>query len=175
MSFRDLIPFRRPSGATQLTPANDPFDSFHREIDRLFDDFWRGGAHMPRFGAMFDRAGFEGKGALQAPKIEVSETESAYTVEAELPGLSEDEVDVHLADGVLTIQGERRQEEEKKNKGVQYTERSYGMFKRTLQVPPDVKEDDIKASFKNGVLHLELPRTAEVAPNARRIEIQKGS
>lgn len=170
MSFRDLIPFRRPSAATQLTASNDPFDNFHREIDRLFDDFWRGGALAPRFGTAF-----EGKGALQSPKIEVSETENAYRVEAELPGLSEDDVDVHLADGVLTIQGERRQEEEKKEKGVQYTERSYGMFKRTLQVPADVKEDDIRASFENGILHLELPRTAEVAPNARRIEIQKGS
>jgi len=170
MSFRDLVPFRRQTRSNALAPSSDPFDSFHREIDRLFDDFWRGGALAPRFAS-----GFETSGAIQMPKIEVSEDDKSYTVEAELPGLSEDDVSVQLEEGVLTISGERKHEEEKKEKGVQYSERSYGMFKRTLQVPADVKEDGIQAKFKNGVLRLEMPKTGEAPSSARRIEITKGS
>lgn len=89
--------------------------------------------------------------------------------------MSEDDVEVSVVDGVLTIAGERRHEEERKEKGVQYSERSYGMFKRSLQLPADVNEDDIKASFKNGVIHVELPKSPEKIEKVRRVAIKKAS
>ena len=167
MSFRDLIPFGHRQTLPGVRSTQDPFADFQKEMDRLLQDFWQGNTLPSQFRA--------NKAAIQMPQIEVSETDEAYLVEADLPGLTEDEVDVNLADGLLTIRGEKKLEEDKKEKGVQYTERSYGMFRRTLQVPTDVKEEDIKAEFKNGVLHLELPKSAEKNQNSRRIEIKKGS
>lgn len=166
MAFRDLIPFRR-NEPTSLESA-DPFESFHREIDRLFEDFWGGGPLTSRFGDRWPRMA-----AVQMPRIDVSESDGAYEVSAELPGLEEKDIHVGLADGVLTIEGEKRQEEEKKDKSLYYTERSFGSFRRTLQVPADVNEEAIKANFKNGVLCLTLPKTKEAVQKARKIEIQK--
>ncbi|KCZ89448.1 Hsp20/alpha crystallin family protein [Hyphomonas johnsonii] len=167
MSFRDLIPFGNRSNLPVLSPANDPFETLHREIDRLFQDVWQG--------KPFGTANGSANGAIRMPEIEVSETDKAYAIEADLPGMSEDDVEVSVVDGVLTIAGERRHEEERKEKGVQYSERSYGMFKRSLQLPADVNEDDIKASFKNGVIHVELPKSPEKIEKVRRVAIKKAS
>ena len=167
MTFRDLIPFGGRSNFPVLSPANDPFETLHREIDRLFHDVRQGKALGTSNGSA--------NGTIRMPEIEVSETDEAYMIEADLPGMSENEVEVNVVDGVLTIEGESKHEEEKKEKGVQYSERSYGMFKRTLQLPADVNEDDIKASFKNGVIHVELPKSPEKAEKARRVEIRNAN
>ncbi|MEH6411661.1 MAG: Hsp20/alpha crystallin family protein [Hyphomonas sp.] len=165
MSFRDLIPFGNRSNLPVLGPANDPFETLQRGIDRLFQDVWQSNGLERHFAS--------GNGAISMPEIEVSETDTAYLIEADLPGMSENEVEVNVADGILTIEGERKHTENKKENGIQYSERSYGMFKRSLQLPNDVKEGDIKATFKNGVIHVELPKSPEKVEKVRRVEIKK--
>lgn len=104
-------------------------------------------------------------------RMDVTETPEAYTISAEMPGVAANQVDVHVAEGVLTIKGEKSAEALHEKANVRWTERSYGRFERRLSVPQDVAEADIKASFKDGVLTLTLPKSAPATPTVRKIDI----
>jgi HSP20 family protein len=108
------------------------------------------------------------------PAVDVTETDKAYEITAELPGLEEKNIEVKLANGVLSIKGEKQEEKEEKQKDYFRRERSFGSFERTFQVPDDVEEDKIEAGFKNGILSVTLPKSAEAQKQAKKIEVKTG-
>ena len=168
MNVRDLIPWGRSNNAQ--APANyrseeaNPFLSLHRDVNRLFDDVFRSlDRGFPSFGPLSTvAAGW--------PSVEISETEKTIKVTAEVPGLDDKDIEVMLNDGVLTIKGEKRSETEDKEK--QFSERYYGRFERHIQVGPEVEQDHVEASFKNGVLTVTLPKTEKAQTQVKRIEIK---
>ena len=106
------------------------------------------------------------------PRIDVSETDKALAISAELPGLDEKDVKVELEDEVLTISGEKKAESATKDKGWYRAERSYGAFRRVIPLPTDVEAEKAKAVFKRGVLSIELPRKEEATQKKRTLEIK---
>lgn len=163
MNMRDLIPWNRGTGAPAPAalpsePAS-PFLTLHREVNRLFDDVFSG------FGGLPSLAGR----SLGWPNIELVETDGALRVSAELPGLDEKDIELLIADGVLTLKGEKRAETTDAARG--YTERSYGHFERSIALPVPVEEDRVEAAFRNGVLTVTLPRAAAAPERRRRIAI----
>jgi HSP20 family protein len=141
--------------------------SLFREIERTFDDFSR----RPTL------AGFGGFGdGMGMPKIDVAEGKDGIDVTAELPGVDEKDIDVTLADGMLTIRGEKRSErdETNKEKNWQVVERSFGSFSRTIELPYDAESEKIAAKFDKGVLHIHIPKPAAIAKKEKKIEIRKG-
>jgi HSP20 family protein len=155
-------PSIRPSGRKSDVALgdNDPFTAFRREMDRLFESFgrdlaWPGGS----------------RGAGMAPSIDVSETESEIRIEADLPGVEEKDVDVTVSDNVLTIKGEKKAEKEEKKKDFHLVERSYGSFSRSLTLPFAADPSKAKATFKNGVLSISLPKPPELTAKAKKIAI----
>jgi HSP20 family protein len=142
---------------------DDPFGSLFREVQKTFEDFSR-------------RSPLAGFGSdMLAPKIDVGESENAIDLTAELPGVDEKDVDVTLADGVLTIRGEKKAERDEKDKDKNWhvVERSYGSFSRTISLPFDPDSAKVEAKFDKGVLHIHLPKPAEVAKKQQKIEIKK--
>ena len=141
--------------------GDDLFGSLHREIDRVFEDFTRGG-HLP-FGP--------GNGKLM-PRMEMSETGKDITLTAELPGVEEKDIDISLNGDLLTIKAEKKSETEKKEADYHVTERSYGLFERSTQLPCAVVDDKIDAVFTNGVLRITLPKAPEEVAKAKKIAIK---
>ncbi len=158
------------SSVTQLHTWR-PFESLRREIDRLFDDF--DGGLWPRAfrRSLFDMAPFGGA-AWAAPAVDFAETEKAYEVTAELPGMDEKDIEVKFADGVLTIRGEKQEEKEEKKKDYYLHERSFGSFHRALQLPNGIDQDKIQATFKKGVLTVTLPKSAEAQKAEKKIAVK---
>lgn len=143
--------------------------SLFREVERAFDDFARRGP----FASGAQLAPFAG---AAAPKIDVCESKDAIDVTAELPGVDEKDIDVSLADGVLTIRGEKKtsREESDKDKNWHVVERGYGSFTRSIALPFDPDTDKVEAKFANGVLNIKLPKPPEAASKQQKIEIKKG-
>lgn len=113
----------------------------------------------------------ENGGAMEwAPAADISETEKEYVVKAELPGVKREDVKVTLEDGVLTIQGERRQEQEEKGEKTHRTERFYGSFSRSFTLPDNTDAGSIRAESKDGVLQVHIPKLK--AEKARAVEIK---
>lgn len=151
-----------------------PFENLRREVDRLFDEFDGGFWRSPFRGSLFDVTPFRhGSADLTAlPALDVSETEIAYEITAELPGMDEKNVEVKVANGILTIKGEKKEEKEEKKKDYYMRGRSFGSFERSFQVPGDVDGDKIEASFKKGVLSVTLPKSAEAEKAAKKITVK---
>jgi HSP20 family protein len=153
-----------------------PLAHLRREIDRLFEDWHSGSWRRPLARTLFDvepfwrgEMGFGG-----VPAVDIAEKEKEYEVMAELPGMDENNIDVKFADGMLTIKGEKKEEKEEKKKDYYLSERRYGSFQRSFQVPDGVDAEKIEASFKNGVLTVKLPKTAEAVKQEKKIAIKKG-
>ena len=156
-----------PTGADWFDTS---FMELRRQMDRVFDSFAHG-FHLPSLGAPFDLPALRG-GAV-AVRFDVSESDKAIEVSAELPGLDEKDVEVVLENGVLTVKGEKKAESEKKEKDYYVAERSYGAFRRSFRLPDTVDEDKISADFDKGVLKLVLPKLAEAQRKAKKIPISK--
>lgn len=163
MDFGDLIPFgrERRSVPVRRERGEHPLKAFQREFNRLFDDFF--GTPM-----LFGGAGT----FAPMPRVDVSESDGAYVVSAELPGIDEKDVEVVLADNVLTIRGEKRAEREEKDRNYYLSERSFGSFRRAIPLPAEIDEDKVEAQFTNGVLTVRLPKSAEAQAKTRRIEVK---
>jgi HSP20 family protein len=150
-----------------------PLATMRREIDRLFDDFLMRPRPLGR--TVFDVEPFW-RGELsfgKVPAVDVVEKEKEYEITAELPGMDEKNIDVKFAEGVLTIKGEKTEEKEEKKKDYYLSERRFGSFHRLFQVPVGVDAEKIEASFKNGVLTVVLPKSAEARQNEKKIAIKK--
>jgi HSP20 family protein len=146
--------------------GNDPFLSLHREMNRLFDDVLRGGAP-----AMTGSQGQGDVGTFVNASMNVSETGMEIRITAELPGVSEQDIDVSLDDDVLTIRGEKRFERKEEKETFHFVECSYGTFQRSLRLPFAVDPEQVQASFENGVLTVTLPKTGR-QERSRRIQVQ---
>ena len=166
------LPVKIEKTPASIPQAWRPFESLRQEIDRLFDDFggsiWRSPSHRSLF-EPFRRW----EAVLPTvPAVDVSETDKAYEITAELAGMDEKNIDLKIANGVLTIRGEKQDEKEEKKKDYYMRERSYGSFERTFEVPEGVDTDKIEAAFKKGVLTVTLPKKAEAQKPAKKIEVK---
>jgi HSP20 family protein len=103
------------------------------------------------------------------PPVDISEDKEKIVLTAELPGFKEDQLDVQLENGILTIRGERKMEEEKDGKNYHRVERSYGHFVRSFTLPNNVDRENVQARFENGLLHVEVPKREEAKP--RQIKV----
>jgi HSP20 family protein len=140
----------------------NPFDelaTLRNELDRL----------SPRFTAPETDEMFASR---WAPATDIIETPDALVMKTELPGLTDKDVSVEIENGMITIRGERKHEEETKDKGYLRVERSYGKFVRTFALPNDVEIDKINATFDNGLLELTIPRKAEARPKTVRLNVK---
>jgi len=162
--MRNLIPWRRQEQDVSLSRQNDdPFYGLWQNVNRVFDDFFTGYDMMP-FGPMKNEF---------SPSVNVAETDEAIEVTAELPGMSEKDVDVSLTQDALTIKGEKKQEHEEKGQDYYHMERSYGSFSRVIPLPRDmVDADKVEASFDKGVLRVTLPKLEKAQHISRRIPVK---
>ena len=135
---------------TTRRPMRNLF-GLHNEMGRIFGDLFAS-----------DADGTDTEKTSWMPTVDISETESGYEIRAELPGVSEADVNVSVTDNVLTVKGEKRQEAETEGKNYHRVERRYGSFQRSFTLPRHIETDAIKAGFKDGVLTLGIPK-AEVA------------
>ena len=142
--------------------GTDMFSSLQREIDRVFQDFGRGG---------FPSLGEFGKNAA-AMKVNIAEHDGAIEVTAELPGCAPEDIDVQLKDGVLTIKGEKKVEKDEKQKDYHVMERSYGMFERSFSLPADVDAAKVEAAFDKGVLKVTLPKSPQEKSRVQKIAVK---
>lgn len=131
-------------------------------IDKLFEDFFSGNSAM---------APFKADGVMM-PAIDVQETDEAITVDAELPGLKQEEIKVSVEDGILSISAERKHEKDEKTKNVRRSERYYGRMERRLSLPSSVEEAKVEAAYKDGVLHVTLPKKASAKPKAVNVKVK---
>jgi HSP20 family protein len=151
----DVTPWRVPFGLGRL----------YREFDRNLHQLWR--RPMSSFGwpEMFRVR--EGEFEFQIPAIEIFDEKDDLVVKVELPGMKKEDLEINLSGDVLTIRGEKKKEKEVKEKGYYYSERSYGTFQRSIDIPEKVLSDKVSASFKDGVLEVRLQKSEE----AKRKEI----
>jgi HSP20 family protein len=156
------------------TQAWAPFLSLRREMDRLFDDFGRGFLQFPTRRPIFDIEPFWQSDVTweATPAIDIAESEKAFELTAELPGMDEKNVEVKVSNGNLIIKGEKQEEKEEKKKDYYMRERNFGSFERRFAVPEGVDADKIEASFKKGVLTLTLPKKIEAQKPAKKIEVK---
>jgi HSP20 family protein len=162
MAMGSVVPFgwggsMLPSRASN----NDPFVRLWNDVDQLFGNVLHGGG----------LTGLQPAGMIGLP-LEVSETGAELKVVAELPGVEEKDVAVELVGDVLTVKGEKRTEEERKDESYHVTERRYGTFSRSLRLPYAVEADKVRAAFKNGVLTITMPKPAELRQQPKRIEVK---
>ena len=162
-------------GSAPTRPAAAlPVTSLRHQIDRLFEDFETNFWSWPFGRSVFDVAPFATREVAFAPSpsVDVVEKDKAYEITAELPGMDEKNIEVKLANGSLTIKGEKKEEKEEKEKDYYLSERRYGAFERRFGVPEGVDADKISAAFKNGVLTVTLPKTAEAQKPEKKIEVK---
>jgi len=154
---KSLEPFR-PSG--WLSP-------FER-MDELFESFFRRpfGRHWwPGFPRWFE--------AIEpSPSVDIFEEKDDVVVKTELPGMTKKDIEVNISDDTITLSGEKKKEEKVEKKNYYHLERSYGSFSRSFRLPTDVQTDKAKASFKNGVLEIRIPKTEEAKKKTKKITIQ---
>ena len=162
MALRDLAPWHH--GKSSGTPA---LSDLHREVDRVFDNFWSS------FGTPGLLSG--NGGALGVDfRVDTSEDDKAYHVTAELPGMSEKDVEVTFANNTLTISGEKKEEKEVKEENYHRRERTFGSFRRSFTLPAEVDEAKISAAFKDGVMTIDLPKSKTAQKKTKKITIQRG-
>jgi HSP20 family protein len=151
-----------------------PFESLRREVDRLFDDFGGGIWSTPFRRSMFDGEPFWRREIEwpATPAVDVSENDKAYEIAAELPGMTEKDIEVSLANGTLIIKGEKQEEKEEKKKNYYLSERRFGSFERRFGVLDGVDSNKIEASFQKGVLKVTLPKTAEAQQPEKKIAVK---
>jgi HSP20 family protein len=156
--MKSLIPVGSKRGLARS--SSNPFTALQQEIDRLFDGFSRGFAGFPNMATPRELM----------PSMDVSETEKEIEITTELPGLEEKDIQLNMANNVLTIRGEKKNEREEKEKDYHMVERSYGSFVRSVQLPDGVNADNIKAVMSKGVLKVTVPKPAPA--QSKKIDIK---
>ena len=157
-----------------------PIVALREEVDRLFDNFWNGfggrPGRMPRLPAMETSPPWRFGTSLDlpAPAMDLVEAEKEYCVKAELPGMDAKDIELSLSDDMLTIKGEKQEERDEKRENYHLSERRFGSFHRSFQLPRGVDREHIEARFDKGVLTVHLPKTAEAAAMQKKIEVKQG-
>jgi len=131
--------------------------SIQEEMNKLFDDIFR-------------RTTMPAEGRILSPAIDLSETDDEYRVKVDLPGISKDDMSISIVGNSIVIKGEKKQEKKEEKENYHYIERSYGSFKRVIDLPVDIDADKILAEFENGVLDIKVPKSEKVKP--REIEVK---
>lgn len=160
MSEKSNIPVKTQSQVANRPAAPDVFSSLRSEVDRVFEAFTRG---WPTLTLAQD----------VTPRMDVAETDKDIEISAELPGLEEKDVQVNVADNVLTIKGEKKAEKQQTEKNYRLFERSYGSFYREVALPTGINADSIKATLSNGVLKVTIPKPA--AAQAKKVEVKSAA
>jgi|SRR5208283_3082316 len=161
MEIRNLVPFGKRSAAVKHDDEN-PFSLLRREMDSLFDNFFRG----------FDLEPFERRLGSFSPRVDVTENDEQIKVSVELPGLDEKDIDISLNKDALTIRGEKTEEKEHKRRDYYRMERSYGSFSRMIPLPVEIETDKAEATFKKGVLSITLPKTSKAVAETKKIAVK---
>jgi len=163
MKLNSILPWKK--GDSQLShqrKAGDPVNLLQRRMNHLFDDFFSSQLSDPwgRFGNEF------------APQIDISESGEELRISAELPGLDEKDVEVTLADNILTLKGEKKEEHVEDKDDFYHSERSYGYFERAVQLPDGADTENAKAKFRKGVLEIAIPKKPEARARTKKLELQ---
>ena len=137
-------------------------DSLQGDMNRLFDRFFEGG-----------RVANGSTARRWIPAMDLVETEDHLVLRGDLPGLTEDDIDIEIKDNVLTVSGERKAESEEKGEGYHRVERAFGSFSRSLSLPQGIDPEKVEAGFDKGVLEVRIPKPAEAKPT--RVQIGKGT
>lgn len=156
MTLRTVVPMRHIKPSVSRNTYGD--------IDKIFDNLFNN--------AIGNLTASSGSVTDFAMQMDVTETDTSYHATAELAGLSEKDIELTLDDGVLTLSGEKMQQEEKEGQTYHRRERRFGSFKRSLQLPADAEADKVKASMKNGVLLIDIPKMKETQKKAKRIDVK---
>jgi len=162
------MPKEKEKEPREVTPWR-PFPELsriEREAERMFGDFFRRPFWGVSWPERFREIGF------REPAIEVYEEKDDVVVKAEIPGMKKENLEINISGTLLTIKGEKKQEEEVKKKGYYYSERSYGSFMRTIDLPKEVQTDKAYANFKDGVLEVRLPKTEEAKRKEVKIKVE---
>jgi len=160
------VPVRYSAG--QSVPRY-PIFQLHREIDRLFDDAFRGFPGLLRGGLDWP----EITPIMLTPNIDIKETDENYVVSVEVPGVAKEDVDIRIDGDALIIRGEKKQEKKEDNENYHCVERHYGSFERMLTIPKDANADNIDAKFKDGVLTINIKRQAKSVPReVKKVEVK---
>lgn len=166
MAIRDIVPFgnrRREDLARR--GYESPFARMHEEMDRMFRDF---------FGDFPMLREEEGSDWALSPDLDVKETDKEIRIKAELPGVTEDDIDVRLEGNALILSGEKKEESEDKDGDYYRSECRYGSFTRTVPLNAEIDADNVDASFKDGVLRIRLPKLSEEKTGTKRIQVKQG-
>ena len=163
MNELTTVPATRNSIARSLFPDDGPVGWLRGEIDRLFDDFARPASSIFNFSP---------RALAPIPAMELLDKGKEYQLSVELPGMTDKDVEIAVADGVLTVSGEKKEESERKDDGYLVSERRYGSFKRQLTLPGDVKAEAIKARLMNGILHVTLAKDKNAQERQHKIPIE---
>ena len=156
-----------------------PLATLREEIDNVFERFSEDWPSIPKLigkGWTYPLADLERHVRLPkleiTPRVDVSESDNAYEISIELPGMTEKEIEVTISDDSLTVKGEKKVEHEEKKKNYHVSERSYGSFQRTFRVPSGVNHDGVEANYAKGILNILLPKTELAKKNTRSISIK---
>ena len=161
MTLKNLV----PSFGKKKVPVrfdHNPLSLLHEDMDKLFDDFFRG----------FDIEPFGGRLSSFSPDIEVSENDKEIKITAELPGMDEKDIDVSFSDNTLIISGEKKEEKESAEKDCYMKERAYGSFRRSIPLYSDIRADKVDARFKKGVLTITLPKSETEIEKKKKIAVK---
>ncbi len=170
------VPVKKEKATITQPHSWDPWLGLRGEIDNVFERF-AGNGYMDAFWErhpdvdLFNWAPPLG----MRPQVDMAETDKAYEISVELPGMNEKDIELIMRDGALTIKGEKKEEKEDKKKDYRVTERRYGRFQRSFALPQGADTGKIAAKFKNGVLSITLPKTKEARQHQRRIPIKASS
>ena len=143
-------------------------DSMRKEMDRIWEDLFP--SRKPE-AAPWKRQGAGQEQATVSPAIDIIDRTDEIVVRAEMPGVAKDDIDISLQDGTLTIKGEVKEEAGQKEGNYTYSERNYRFFARSLNIPFKIKQDGIKATLKDGVLSVHLPKVVEEQPRKITVEV----
>jgi len=161
-----------PSAGTQATSLMDmPYRSLREEIDRVFESFMQGWPMLKAGDLVGGGFGFP-SGLRLSPRADMTEGDDAYEMTLELPGMRQEDVEITVEGGTLTIKGEKRAETERKRKEYHLSERSYGSFLRSIRLPEDVAAEKIAASASDGVLRITMPKNPKAKPAVRKIAVE---
>ncbi|WP_341211450.1 Hsp20/alpha crystallin family protein [uncultured Limimaricola sp.] len=164
----------KPQSMVQKKPSDswEPFASLRGEMDRLFDEFspafWRMPLARQAFGPIRETGGHW----QVSPAVDFLEREDAFEMQAELPGLTAEDVEVKLSDGKVTIRGQKSASRDERSDEYHLSERSYGAFMRSFGLPKGIDEDKVEARFANGVLTVRLPKSQDALRHEKRVSIK---
>ena len=163
MTFVNLVPFRgkNRNPLARIEHQNSPFFALQSSMNSLFDDFFRG---------------FPGEALTTAesfsPKMAIDVKDEEIEITAELPGVKKQDLDISIADNIMTISGEKKTETEQEEKNFYRSEISYGSFSKSVQLPEGTEEDKIDASLNDGILTVKIPKSQPQEPEKKKIDIK---